>query len=511
MSRITTFVAAAVLALVVQGAANGAKAPVLHNYVGAPGSLQAEKPTVADLNNVRSQVTTWLIRSGFTDYSVSEVMAFTNNDYIAVANPKGKPAFELLAAPGAGWLMLEPPSMMWNTRYGMMAGSSFGTNWSGSGMMPSMMGGTRAAGQWNGWYATGHTKVTSVAQAVRIANRWLAKAHPGEKAESDARHFPGYFTTDTVFRGKIAGMLSVNASDRRGLVPRLARRLPRRARLRAVGRGACQSRLVVSGTTTQASKAAAFRALHEGEPFVLPNPWDAGSARVLAALGFEALATTSSGLAFTLGRLDGSVTLDEVADHTAVLDRATDLPVAVDLENGYGPDPDSAAGAIYRVAAAGAVGGSIEDWDPAGFLYESGHAVERVAAAAQAAHALGFPFMLAARAENHIRGNPDIHDTIARLQAFERAGADVLYAPGLRSVEEIRAVCRAVGRPVNVLSLPGLTVSEIFAAGAQRVSVGGALTWVAAQAMVDAAVALRDTGDLSALAARLPLGEWLGR
>jgi 2-methylisocitrate lyase-like PEP mutase family enzyme len=265
----------------------------------------------------------------------------------------------------------------------------------------------------------------------------------------------------------------------------------------------------VSGTTTQASKAEAFRALHEGEPFVLPNPWDAGSARVLAALGFEALATTSSGLAFTLGRLDGTVTLDEVADHTAALDRATDLPVAVDLENGYGPDPDSAAGAIYRVAAAGAVGGSIEDWDPAGFLYESGHAVERVAAAAEAAHALGFPFMLAARAENHIRGNPDLADTIARLQAFERAGADVLYAPGLRSAEEIRAVCRAVGRPVNVLALPGLTVGEIFGAGAQRVSVGGALTWVAAQAMVDAAVALRDSGDLSALAARLPLGEWL--
>ncbi len=263
-------------------------------------------------------------------------------------------------------------------------------------------------------------------------------------------------------------------------------------------------------TSTQANKAAAFRELHDGEPFVLPNPWDAGSARVLAALGFEALATTSSGFAFTLGRLDGRATLDEVTEHVAALVRATDLPVAVDLENGYGPDPESAARAIVRAAEAGAVGGSIEDWDPAGFLYEPGHAAERMAAAAEAADGLGFPFMLAGRAENHIRGNSDLADTIARLQAYERAGADVLYAPGLRSVEEIRAVCDAVGKPVNVLALPGLTVDAIVAAGAQRISVGGALTWVAVKAMVDAAVALRDTGDLSALVARLPLGEWLG-
>jgi 2-methylisocitrate lyase-like PEP mutase family enzyme len=260
--------------------------------------------------------------------------------------------------------------------------------------------------------------------------------------------------------------------------------------------------------SSQAEKAAAFQALHAGEPFLIPNPWDAGSAHVLAALGFRALATTSSGFAFTLGRLDGAATLDEVVEHAAALDRATDLPVSVDLENGYGPDPESAALAITRVAEAGAVGGSIEDYDPAGRLYEPGHAAERVAAAAGAAQALGFPFMLTARAENHIRGNPDLEDTIARLQAYEAAGADVLYAPGLSSAEEIRAVCDAVSKPVNVLALPGLSIAEIVAAGAQRVSVGGSLTWVAYRAMADAAEAMRESGNLAALAARLPLDEW---
>ena len=260
---------------------------------------------------------------------------------------------------------------------------------------------------------------------------------------------------------------------------------------------------------TQTEKATAFAALHAGEPFVIPNPWDAGSARVLAALGFEALATTSSGFAFTLGRLDGRVTLDEVAAHTAALDAATELPVSVDLENGYGADPASCAHAIARVAEAGAVGGSIEDYDRAGFLYERTHAAERIAAAAETAHGLGFPFMLTARAENHIRGVSDLDDTIARLQAYESAGADVLYAPGLRTAEQIRAVCDAVSKPVNVLALPGLSVGEIMAAGAQRVSVGGGLAWVAVKAMADAAVAIRDGSDLSALAARVPLGDWL--
>jgi 2-methylisocitrate lyase-like PEP mutase family enzyme len=260
--------------------------------------------------------------------------------------------------------------------------------------------------------------------------------------------------------------------------------------------------------TRQEKKAADFQALHAGEAFVIPNPWDAGSARVLEALGFKALATTSSGFAFTLGRLDGSVTLDEVVAHAAVLDKVTELPLSVDLEHGYGPDPESAALAITRIAEAGAVGASIEDYDPAGQIYELQRAVERVAAAAEAARGLRFPFTLTARAENHIRRNPDLDDTIARLQAFEEAGADVLYAPGLRSAEEIRAVCEAVSRPVNVLALPGLALSEIVDAGARRVSVGGGLTWVALRAMADAAEAIRDHGDFSALAARLPLGDW---
>jgi 2-methylisocitrate lyase-like PEP mutase family enzyme len=265
----------------------------------------------------------------------------------------------------------------------------------------------------------------------------------------------------------------------------------------------------VSSTGRQESKAAAFRALHEGEPFVIPNPWDAGSARVLAALGFKALATTSSGFAFTLGRLDGGATLKEVAEHVTALDRATELPLSVDLENGYGPDPEHAASAVMRVAEAGAVGGSIEDYDPAGHLYELSQAAERVAAAAEAARSLGFPFTLTARAENHIRGRPDLEDTVSRLQAYEQAGADVVYAPGLRALEEIRAVCKVVAKPVNVLAVPGLSLAEIVGAGAQRVSVGGALTWVAVKAMADAAVALRDTGDLSPLAARVPLSDWL--
>ena len=252
-------------------------------------------------------------------------------------------------------------------------------------------------------------------------------------------------------------------------------------------------------------KAEAFRALHEGPAFVIPNPWDAGSARVLEQLGFQALATTSSGFAFTLGRRDGNVTLAETVEHTACLDEATELPVSVDLENGYGADPDTAARAIVGVAEAGAVGGSIEDYDPAGHLYDLGLAVERVAAAVEAARGLGFPFTLTVRAENHLRGNPDLGDTIGRLQAFEAAGADVLYAPGLATVEEIAAVCEAVSKPVNVLARPSLSVAEIAEAGAQRVSVGGALTWVAARAMAEAAAAMRDAGDLSALTARPPL------
>ena len=261
---------------------------------------------------------------------------------------------------------------------------------------------------------------------------------------------------------------------------------------------------------TQHEKAEHFRALHEGEPFLIPNPWDAGTAKVLAALGFEALATTSGGFAFTLGRLDGGVTLDEVVEHTRLLDRATSLPVSVDLENGYGSEPEQAALAITRAAAAGAVGGSIEDYDPRGEIYGLDHAAERVAAACEAARQLGFPFTLTARAENHIRGNPDLADTIARLQAYERAGADVLYAPGLRSGEEIRAVCEATSKPLNVLARPGLSMSEITEAGGQRISVGSGLTWVAVGAMATAAEQMRDRGDLSVLKAPVRIREWLG-
>lgn len=266
---------------------------------------------------------------------------------------------------------------------------------------------------------------------------------------------------------------------------------------------------VVSRMTRQGEKAAAFRALHAGEAFVMPNPWDAGSARVLEALGFMALATTSSGFAFTLGRRDGDVTLDEVIQHTAALDLATDLPISVDLENGYGDDPEDVALAITRAAEAGAVGGSIEDFNPGGHLYERDLATERISAAAEASRALAFPFTLTARAENHIRGNPHLNDTIGRLQAFEEAGADVLYAPGLRTAQEIHAVCEAVSKPVNVLALPGLALAEIVDAGARRISVGGGLTWIAIDAMGAAATAILDSGDLSALAVDSPFDRWL--
>jgi 2-methylisocitrate lyase-like PEP mutase family enzyme len=258
----------------------------------------------------------------------------------------------------------------------------------------------------------------------------------------------------------------------------------------------------------QRQKGETFRELHAGEPFVMPNPWDAGSARVLAALGFRALATTSSGFAFTLGRMDGEVTLQEMTQHVAAIDGATDLPVSVDLENGYGADPSDAALAVASVAGAGAVGGSIEDWDPDGHLYELRHAADRIAAAAESARGLDVPFTLTGRAENHIRENPDLADTIARLQAYEEAGADVLYAPGLATVEEIRTVCGSVGGPVNVLALGNLTVAEIVGAGAQRVSVGGGLAWVGVAAMAAAAESILGSGDLTAMATEIPLERW---
>ena len=261
----------------------------------------------------------------------------------------------------------------------------------------------------------------------------------------------------------------------------------------------------------QNKKAEEFRVLHEGEPFVIPNPWDAGSAKVLAHLGFKALATTSGGMAFTIGRLDGQVSLDEVMEHTRAIVEATELPVSVDLENGYGHAPEEAARAITATAEAGAVGGSIEDWDREGSLYEIDRAAERIVAAREAADATGFPFTLTARAENFVRGIGDLDDAIARLQAYEKAGADVLYAPRLTDIEQVKAVCNAVSKPVNVLAQPGLSsAAEIFDAGAQRISVGARLAWVALRAMFDAAEEIRDPGDFSKLDVRVQPDDWLG-
>lgn len=232
-----------------------------------------------------------------------------------------------------------------------------------------------------------------------------------------------------------------------------------------------------------------FVELHRGEPFLIPNPWDAGSAKVLESLGFPALTTTSSGFAFTLGKADGEETLDELVEHVRLVAAAVDVPLAVDLEDGR----DAPGESIRRVAEAGAVGASIEDWDGSR-LYDRDEAVERLRDAVAAARSLEHPFVLVGRAENHIRGVDDLDDTVARLQAYAEVGADCLYAPGLRTTEQIRTVCEAVSKPVNVLAPAGLTVQEIVDAGAQRISVGGAFTWVAREALVEAATALRDTG-----------------
>jgi 2-methylisocitrate lyase-like PEP mutase family enzyme len=204
------------------------------------------------------------------------------------------------------------------------------------------------------------------------------------------------------------------------------------------------------------------------------------------------------------------VTLDEVVEHVKVLVEACGLPVSVDLENGYGSAPEAAARAIEAVAAVGAVGGSIEDWEEGAGLYDVGHAAERIAAAAQVAHEQPFPFTLTARAENHIRGNPDLDDTIARLRSYEEAGADVLYAPGLADGEQIAVVTSAVSRPVNVLALPSLSVREIADAGARRISVGGALAWAATEALGDIATRMLEDGDLSGLRGGGRVSEWLG-
>lgn len=249
---------------------------------------------------------------------------------------------------------------------------------------------------------------------------------------------------------------------------------------------------------TQAEKAERFRSLHEGEPFLIPNPWDAGSATLLAGLGFEALATTSGGFAFTRGRSDGEVTLGQLAEHVRLISEATGVPLSVDLENGFGPAPEDAARAIATAAEAGAVGGSIEDYGAEDGIYEIGHATERIAAAREAADRLGFPFTLTGRAENHFRGNPDLGDTIARLQAYEQAGADVLYAPGLGTADEIRTIAEAVSKPINVLGFKRLPLETIVAAGGQRISLGASLAWATYGAMTEVAAQVRD-GDFSSL------------
>lgn len=240
--------------------------------------------------------------------------------------------------------------------------------------------------------------------------------------------------------------------------------------------------------TTQREKAERFRALHEGPgAFLIPNPWDAGSARLLEGLGFEALATTSAGFAQTLGRLDGSVTLEEKLAHCRLLADVTDVPLSADLENGFADDPEAVAGTIRRAAEAGVVGGSIEDYSGER-IYDFAHAVERVQAAVAAARSLDFPFTLTARAENLLRGRQDLDDTIRRLQAFSDAGADVLYAPGLRTLDEVREVCGAVDKPVNVLApfLRGVTVAELADAGVRRVSIGSALANAVLGTLLDA-------------------------
>lgn len=239
-------------------------------------------------------------------------------------------------------------------------------------------------------------------------------------------------------------------------------------------------------------------ALHHGDvPLLMPNPWDVGSAKLLASLGFEALATTSGGHAATLGRLDGNVTREEALAHAATIVAATDLPVSADLEHGFADDPAGVAETVHGALAAGLAGCSIEDStgredDP---IYPLELAAERIAAAAEAAHGGDVHLVLTARAENYIHGRPDLDDTIARLRAFQEAGADVLYAPFVTRADEIARLVASVDRPVNVLARPGApSVSELAAAGVARVSVGGAFAFAGLGAVIEAAHELRDEG-----------------
>jgi 2-methylisocitrate lyase-like PEP mutase family enzyme len=253
--------------------------------------------------------------------------------------------------------------------------------------------------------------------------------------------------------------------------------------------------------TEHAEKAGRFLALHRGEhPLLMPNPWDQGSARLLASLGFQALATTSSGHAATLGRLDGSITRDEAVAHAAAIVQAVDLPVSADLENGFADDPAGVAETLRRALEAGLAGCSVEDStgrqdEP---IYDAGLAAERIAAAAEVAHGGPVHLVLTGRAENYLHGRPDLADTIARLQAYQEAGADVLYAPGLTGLEDIRQLVASVDRPVNVLALADApAVPELAAAGIGRISVGGSFAFAALGAVVEAAQELATEGTYS--------------
>src|SRR4051812_39381899 len=247
-----------------------------------------------------------------------------------------------------------------------------------------------------------------------------------------------------------------------------------------------------------AAAAERFLSLHQGErPLLLPNPWDVGSAKLLESLGFQALATTSSGFAATLGRLDGSVTREEALAHAGTIVAATELPVSADLENGFADEPEGVGQTVRLALDAGLAGCSIEDFsgredDP---IYPLELAAERVAAAAEAAHAGPGRLVLTARSEKYLHGRRDLADTIARFEAFQEAGADVLYAPGIRSAEDIRSVVQSVDLPVNVLAIPGVPpVSELAALGVRRVSVGGGFAFVAIGALVAAGRELLDQG-----------------
>ena len=268
---------------------------------------------------------------------------------------------------------------------------------------------------------------------------------------------------------------------------------------------------------TQAEKGHAFRALHERKKtFIIPNPWDVGTARMLAHLGFEALATTSMGFALSIGKQDNAAGRDAVLAHAAALTAATDLPISADLENGFGDAPEVVRETIRLAAKAGLVGGSIEDATerPDNPIYEMAHAVERVRAAAGAARSLPFPFTLTARAENYLYGRPDLKDTIKRLQAYQEAGADVLYAPGLTSKEDIAEVVRSVDRPVNVLmglQGVGLTIKDLSAIGVRRISVGSGLYRIAHAAFLRAAREMHDAGTFSTMADEPMSGREIGK